>query len=111
MLENDEINCIKTDGREMKFSAFVDDADFLVSNVKSLKLIFDTCLQFQSCSSLKLNLKKSEACWIGRAGDLASTHINCKWVNLFNQAIHTLGVFNSYDHDLVQKLNFLDKIT
>ena len=41
VLENDEINCIKIDGREIKFSAFVDDVDFLISNVKSLKLIFD----------------------------------------------------------------------
>ena len=31
-------------------------------------------------------------------------------MNLNNQGIRTLGIFNSYDHDLVQKLNFLDNI-
>ena len=110
MRENDDINGIKIDDREIKLSAFVDDVDFLVSNVNSLNLIFDICSRFQSYSSLKLNLEKSEACWIGRARSSTDTPISCKWVDLNNQAILTLGIFNSYDHDLVQKLNFLDNL-
>ena len=42
--ESDHINGIQTDDIEIKFSAFADDADFIVSNVKPLKLIFDICL-------------------------------------------------------------------
>ena len=57
--ENDDINGIKIDDREIKLSAYADDADFLIANVKSLKLIFDICSRFQSYSSLKLNLEKS----------------------------------------------------
>ena len=76
--ENDDINGIKIDDREIKLSAFADDADFLVSFVKSLQLIFDVCLRFQSYSSLKLNLEKSEACWIGRTRCLTNTPINYK---------------------------------
>ena len=110
MRENDDINGIKIDDREIKLSAFADDADFLIANVKSLKLIFDICSRFQSYSSLKLNLEKSEACWIGRARGSSDTPISCKWVDLNNQAIRTLGIFNSYDQDLVQKLNFLDNL-
>ena len=81
MRENDQISGIKVDSREIKFSAFADDADFLVSNVKSLKLvlIFDMYSRFQSYSSLKLNLEKSEACWIGRARGSTDRPINCKW--------------------------------
>ena len=108
--ENDDINGIKIDDREIKLSAFVDDADFLIANVKSLKLIFDIRSRFQSYSSLKLNLEKSEACWIGRARGSNNTPIGCRWVDLNNQAIRTLGIFNSYDQDLVQKLNFLDNL-
>ena len=108
--ENDDINGIKVDDREIKLSAFADDADFLIANVKSLKLIFDICSRFQSYSSLKLNLEKSEACWIGRARGSNNTPISYKWVDLNNQAIRTLGIFNSYDQDLVQKLNFLDNL-
>ena len=110
MRENDDINGIKIDDREIKLSAFADDADFLIANVKSLKLIFDICSRFQSYSSLKLNLERSEACWIGRARGSNNTPISCKWVDLNNQAIHTLRIFNSYDQDLVQKLNFLDNL-
>ena len=36
--------------------------------------------------------------------------INCKWVNIKTNAIRALGVFNSYDTDLEQKLDFLDNL-
>ena len=41
--------------------------------------------------------------------NLAKT-INCKWVNIVSEAIRTLGIFNSYDMDLVEKVNFLDNL-
>ena len=113
--ENDDINGIKIDDYEIKLSAFADDADFLVSNVQSLKLILVVCLTFQSYSSLKLNFKTSEACWIEgltntqEARGLTDTPINCKWVDLNNHQF-VLGIFNNYDHGLVQKLNFIDTL-
>ena len=36
--------------------------------------------------------------------------LNCKWVNIASEAIRTLGIYNSYDTDLVEKLNFLDNL-
>ena len=36
--------------------------------------------------------------------------INCRWVDIKCSVIRTLGIFNSYDKDLEQKLNFLDNI-
>ena len=36
--------------------------------------------------------------------------INCKWVNIASEAIRTLGIYNSYGTDLVEKLNFLDNL-
>ena len=60
--------------------------------------------------SLKLNLEKSEACWIGDKMGCEEKPINCKWVNIKTNAIRALGVFNSYDTDLEQKLNFLDNL-
>ena len=56
--ENDDINGIKIDDREIKLPAFAYDVDFLVFNVNSLKRNFDTCLRFQSYSSLKLKSRK-----------------------------------------------------
>ena len=63
--ENPDIKGIHIGTEEIKLSAYADDADFLTPDVKSLELIFQTCKTFQSFSSLKLNLNKSEACWIG----------------------------------------------
>ena len=36
--------------------------------------------------------------------------ITCRWVDIKCSVIRTLGIFNSYDKDLEQKLNFLDNI-
>ena len=101
-----EITSITINDHEIKLSAFADNANFLVPNIKSLKLIFNACSGFQTFSSLKLNLEKLEACWIGAAGTSTNMPINCKRVNLNSGAIHFLGIFNSYDTDLAEELNF-----
>ena len=56
---------IRIGDNEIKLSANADYADFLTSDVSSLETMFQTCATFQLYSSLKLNLEKSEACWIG----------------------------------------------
>ena len=55
-------------------------------------------------------MDKSEACWIGTKRGAKETLINCRWVNLNCFVIRTLGIFNSYDMDLMENLNFLDKL-
>ena len=108
--DNNEIIGITINDHEIKLSAFADDANFLVSNIKSLELVFNACSGFQTFSSLKLNLEKSEACWIGAARASTYTPISCKCVNLNSNVIRPLGIFNSYDTDLAEKLNFLDNL-
>ena len=76
--ENPYIKGIRIGTEEIKLSAYADDADFLTPDVKSLELIFQTCETFQSFPSLKLNLNKSEACWIGAKRGSNETPINCK---------------------------------
>ena len=69
--ENEVLKGIRIGDNEIKLSAYADDADFLTSDVSSLETIFQACAIFQLYSSLKLNLEKSEACWIGnRMGPL-----------------------------------------
>ena len=55
-------------------------------------------------------MEKCEACWIGAEKDNPAKPTNCKWVNIASEAIRTLGIYNSYDTDLVEKLNFLDNL-
>ena len=108
--ESDNVKGIKLGNFEVKLSAYADDADFLTSDACSLKTVFQICDTFYLYSSLKLNLEKSEACWIGDKMGCEEKPINCKWVNIKTNAIRALGVFNSYDTDLEQKLNFLDNL-
>ena len=108
--ENEEVKGNGTGDNEIKLSAYADDADFLTSGVSSLETIFQTCPTFQLYSSLKLNLEKSEACWIGNRMSPDERPINCRLADIKCSAIRTLGIFNNYDKDLEQKLNFLDNI-
>ena len=107
---NDDIKGICLGHNEIKLSAYADDAYFLTSDVRSLALIFQTCETFKVYySSLKLNLEKSDACWIGaKRGSKEikinckseacwictkrgskETKINCKWIDLNCNAIET----------------------
>ena len=104
--ENEEEKGIRLGDNEMKLSACADNADFLTSDISSFETMFQTCGKFQLYSSLKLNLEKSEACWIGNRIGSDERPTNCRWVNIKCSAIRTLGIFNSYDKDLEQKLNF-----
>ena len=102
--DNESIKGININIYQIKLSAYADDADFLASDAVLLGLILQTCATFQTFSSLKLNVEKFEACWIGAENDNLAKPINCKWVNIASEAIRTLGIFNSYDTDLVEKL-------
>ena len=73
--DNHQIKGIITHGHEIKLSAHVNDENFLTTNVQSL--IYNTCETFENFSSLKLNLEKLEACWIGSARGKADKPINC----------------------------------
>ena len=55
-------------------------------------------------------MEKCEACWIGAEKNNLAKPINCRQVNIASEAICTLGIFNSYDRDLAEKLNFLDNL-
>ena len=92
------------------YTTYADEANFLATDAMSQELILQTCEAFQTFSSLKLNVEKCEACWIGTEKDNPAKPINCKWVSVASEAIRTLGIYNSYDTDLLEKLNFLDNL-
>ena len=77
----------------------------------SLQYIFKTCEIFQQFSSLKLNLEKSHACWIGAAKGRSETPIDSPWVNLQMDKIIVLGTYCSYDLQLAEKYNLLNLVS
>ena len=66
---------------------------------------------FQEYSSLKFNVEKCEACWIGRAKGQSSKPIQCKWINLNQNSIKILGAHFSYNKQLDEKMNFYQVTT
>ena len=70
----DQMEGIKVNDFEVKISAYADDTYFFALDIRSLLAVLDT---FQEFSSLKLNLEKCQACWIGAAKDKSHTPINC----------------------------------
>ena len=85
----------------IELSAYTNDGSFFVTDVQSLQMVkFFMCSQFREISSLKLNLEKSEAYWIGKAKGRGDKPIDCNWIKLCNGKIRILSVYNSYDTDL-----------
>ena len=95
----------------IKLSAYADDTYFFGQDPCSIQSILATCHIFENFSSLKLNLEKSHACWIGAAKYRSDTPIHCNWVDLTKDTILTLGVYNSYDVLLAEKYNLLNIIS
>ena len=97
--------------KKIKLSAYADDAYFLASDVISLQYIFKTSEIFQQFSSLKSNLDKSHACWIGVVKGKSETRICCPWVNLQMDKIVVLSTYCSYDLLLAEKYNLLSLVS
>ena len=49
----------------LKLSAYADDAYYFLKDIASLQVLFQLFSNFEEFSSLKVNLDKCEACWIG----------------------------------------------
>ena len=109
--QNIDIRGITIDDHEIQISAYADDAKFLTINVHSMESVLAICDIFQEFSSLKLNKEKSEACWIGSRKHDKDKPLNCRWINLTDDKICSMGVYHSYDPLIPSKHNFLDLVT
>ena len=105
------IRGFKYNGVEIKLTAFADDTTFLVRDTQSLRRMLNLAKFFQEYSSLKFNVEKCEACWIGRAKGQSSKPIQCKWINLNQNSIKILGAHFSYNKQLDEKMNFYQVTT
>ena len=97
--------------KKIKFDAYADDGRFFLKDLQSLYTILDIMEEFGTFSSLKLNLQKPEACWIGASRFNTNTSTNCIWVNLGNDKIRILGTYISYNKQLADQYNFVNVTT
>ena len=59
------IKGIKINGSEAKLLQFADDTTAVLSDLNSALALFKTLEAFEKVSGLKLNVRKTEAMWIG----------------------------------------------
>ena len=106
-IRNDRsIRGFKFDSLEIKLTSFADDVTFLVRDSNSVKRILKLIKGFGIFSSLKINVEKCEACWIGKSKGNTGKPVPCKWVSLQNNVIKVLGTHFSYNKSLEEKMNF-----
>ena len=79
---NGQIKGLKIDDNIIKLSVYADDTYFIALDASSFQQVFIICNTFEEFSSLKLNLDKCQACWIGSAKSTLDTPIDCNWVNI-----------------------------
>ena len=104
------IKGFKFNNTEIKLTAFADDTTFLVKDVQSLRRILKLSKTFEIFSSLKFNVEKCEACWIGRSRNKHTKPIQCKWISLIQSSIKILGAHFTYNKQLDEKMNFYQLI-
>ena len=56
---------------QVKPSAYADDTYFFALDIQSRMALLNTCKIFLKFSSLKFNLEKCQACWIGATSQKA----------------------------------------
>ena len=93
--------------KEIKLDAYADDGRFFLKDLRSLYTILDILEECGTFGSLKLNLQKSEACWIGASIFNTNTSTNCIWVKLVNDKIRILGTYISYNKEPADQYNFV----
>ena len=104
------IEGFKFNNIEIKLTAFADDTTLLVKDVQSLRRILKLSKSFKIFSSLKSNVEKCEACWMGRSRNKHRKPIQCKWISLTQISIKILGAHFTYNKQLDEKMNFYQLI-
>jgi len=99
-----DIEGIKIKNKHIKLVLFADDTTFFLKDINSLDIVLNQLEMYKQFSSLKINLTKSEAGWIGRNKD--ESEQNIKWINFYEKGIKILGIFFSYNKILHYNNNF-----
>ena len=93
----------------MKLTVYADDTTFFVRDAQSLRRILKIVKKFEVFWSLKINVEKCEAGWIGKARNCVTKIILCKWWSM-TQSIKIPGIHFSYDKKLADNENFCKPI-
>ena len=104
------IKGFKIDNIEILLFAFTDDTTFIIKDIHSVNRILKHMKVYKVFSFLRVNVNKSEACWIGKAKERTDKPLKCRWVCLQTDAIKILGMYFSYDKQIANNKNFIKLI-
>ena len=71
-------------GSEVKLLQFSDDTTAVLSDLNSALALFKTLEAFEKVSGLKLNVRKTEAMWIGSLQNCEDEPLGVKWEKISN---------------------------
>ena len=105
--ENVEIKGIKLGEEETKLLQYADDTTAVLSDTNSALALFKLLESFQHLSGLKVNSSKTEGLWIG---SLKKNHIKPFGIKWPEEPIKALGVFFTYNQNLLYQKNFKERL-
>ena len=93
------------------YTAYADDTTFFLENKESIEELVKTFTLFSSFSGLKPNFSKCEICGLGPLKGVEMTVCGMQAVDLTKDAIKILGIYFSYNINLMNQKNYCKAIT
>ena len=93
------------------YTAYADDTTFFLENKESIEELVKTFTLFSSFSGLKPNFSKCEICGLGPLKGVEMTVCDMQTVYLTKDAIKILGIYFSYNINLMNQKNYCKAIT
>ena len=107
---NDEIKPLQLCDSTFLYSAYSDDATFILKDEESVKALFKTIKVFSEFSDLSPNYDKCEIAGIGVLKGVSWALCGLKSVDLTQQTIKILGIHFSYNLAFRDEQNFLNSV-
>ncbi len=103
---NNDIQGLKYGSEEIKILSYADDTTALLRDESDAEKLLQFLKRFEKYSGLKINKHKTEGLWLGNKKFSNFKPLGIKW----SSVIKILGIFISYDKDVVIQKNFHDKL-
>ena len=104
--QSKDITGITIGSTEFKLNQYADDLTVTLDNLKSVEALFTLLENFEKCSGLKVNQRKTEAMWLGASRNDNASPLGLKW----KKCVKALGIYYTYDNKESDQKNFFDKL-
>ena len=90
--QSKDITGITIGSTEFKLNQYADDLTVTLDNLKSVEALFTLLENFEKCSELKVNQRKTEAMWLGASRNDNASPLGLKW----KKCVKALGIYYTY---------------